>query len=146
MTDKYKTIEILLVEDNEDDVELTREALADSKLKNNLNVVNDGVAATDYLFKRSPYENATTPDLILLDLNMPRKNGREVLEEIKAHEQLNRIPVIVMTTSRSDEDILSAYSLHANCYVTKPLNFESFIGIVKSIEDFWFTIVELPKK
>ena len=105
MTDKYKTIEILLVEDNEDDVELTREALADSKLKNNLNVVNDGVAATDYLFKRSPYENATTPDLILLDLNMPRKNGREVLEEIKAHEQLKRIPVIVMTTSRSDEDI-----------------------------------------
>lgn len=139
-------IEILLVEDNPGDVRLTQEALKEAKVRNSLHVVEDGVAAMDFLFRRGEYANAPRPDLILLDLNLPRKDGREVLEEIKQDSQLMRIPVVVLTTSRAEEDILRSYNLHANCYVTKPVDLEQFITIVKSIEDFWLTIVRLPEE
>jgi chemotaxis family two-component system response regulator Rcp1 len=138
-------IEILLVEDSPGDVELTREALADAKVSNNLSVVGDGVEAMAFLRKEEPYAAAPTPDLILLDLNMPRKDGREVLEEIKADQALRRIPVVVLTTSQAERDILASYNLHANCYVTKPVDLTQFIGVVRSIEDFWLTVVKLPR-
>lgn len=139
-------IEILLVEDNPGDVRLTREALKDAKVLNTLHVVEDGVSALDFLYRRPPYADAPKPDLILLDLNLPRKNGREVLAEIKADDRTRMIPVVVLTTSNAEEDVLRAYNLHANCYITKPVDFAQFTNIVRTIEDFWLTIVTLPPK
>lgn len=137
-------IEILLVEDNPADVRLTREALKEEKLYNNLNVVTDGVEAMAYLRREGQYAQAPRPDLILLDLNLPRKDGREVLEEVKADPDLKVIPVVVLTMSKSDEDIVRSYRLHANCYVTKPVDLGQFLTVAKSIQDFWLTIVRLP--
>jgi len=139
-------IEILLVEDNPADVRLTREALREEKIHNNLNVVNDGVEAMAYLRRQGAYANAVRPDLILLDLNLPRKDGREVLSEIKNDKNLKCIPVVVLTVSNAEADILKTYNLHANCYITKPLDLEQFSKVVKSIQDFWLTIVKLPPK
>ncbi|HEY9632718.1 MAG TPA: response regulator [Coleofasciculaceae cyanobacterium] len=140
----FRMLEILLVEDDAGDIDLTEEALEESKLQINLNVVRDGVEAIAYLRREGEYANAISPDLILLDLNLPRKDGREVLQEIKTDDNLKYIPVVVLTTSDTDEDILGAYSLGANCYVNKPLGMEEFTQIVQAIEDFWFTIVKLP--
>lgn len=139
-----KLIEILLVEDNPGDVRLTREALRDGKVKNNLHVAVDGVEAMAFLRREGPYSTAPRPDLILLDLNLPKKNGREVLAEIKSDPELLRTPVVVLTTSRDEQDVLKAYEYHANCYITKPVDLEQFLAVVRSIEDFWFTIVRLP--
>ena len=138
-------VEILLVEDNPADVRLTIEGLKEGKVKNNLSVVENGVEALAFLRKQGKYADAVRPDLVLLDLNMPKKDGREVLAEIKADEQLRHIPVVVLTTSKAEQDILKAYSLHANCYITKPVDLDQFISVVESIEDFWFTIVKLPR-
>ena len=118
----------------------------ESKVKNNLNVANDGVQAMEYLRKEGQYKKAIRPDLVFLDLNMPRKDGRQVLKDIKSDKMLRQIPVVIMTTSRDEQDILESYDLQANCYITKPLDFEQFIKVVKTIEDFWFTVVQLPKK
>jgi CheY-like chemotaxis protein len=147
MTINSRAIEILLVEDNPGDVNLTRIALADfpgetlreREIEVNLSVVADGVEAMNFL-----HERTILPDLILLDWNLPRKDGREVLIEIRADERLQRIPTIVLTTSQAQEDIIKAYNLHANCYITKPVDFHKFVHIIQSIEEFWFTIVELP--
>lgn len=144
MREVGRPIEILLVEDNPGDVRLTREALADNKIRNTLHVVADGVQALAFLRKQGKHANAPRPNLILLDLNLPKKDGREVLAEIKGNGDLRRIPVVVLTTSGAEEDILKAYDLNANCYVTKPVNLDSFIKVVKSIQSFWVTIVELP--
>ncbi|MBX9257877.1 response regulator [Desmonostoc muscorum CCALA 125] len=137
-------IEVLLVEDNPGDALLTRIALEDSKISIHLNVVEDGVEAMAFLRKQEKYVNAAHPDIVLLDLNLPKKDGREVLAEIKADENLKRIPVVVLTTSQAEEDIIKAYNLSANCYITKPVDFDQFVKIVKSIENFWFAIVKLP--
>lgn len=137
-------IEILLVEDNPGDVDLAREALENSKIRNTLSVVGDGEEALDFLHCRGKYAAARRPDLILLDLNLPRKSGREVLAEIKADEYLKRIPVVILTVSKDEEDILQSYNLHANCYITKPIDLHQFLRVVKAIEDFWLTIVKLP--
>jgi chemotaxis family two-component system response regulator Rcp1 len=137
-------INILLVEDNVADVRLTQEAMRESKLINRLDVTSDGVAALQYLRKEGEYKEAERPDLILLDLNLPRKDGRELLEEIKKDEYLKSIPVVVLTTSESELDILKSYNLHANCYITKPVELDKFLTIVQYIEQFWFTIVKLP--
>ena len=137
-------IEILLVEDSPSDIDLTREALEDTRVANNLSVVTDGVEALAFLRREGRYAEAPHPDLILLDLNLPKKDGREVLAEIKADPNLRRIPVVVMTSSDDEKDILAAYNLHVNCYVTKPVDLDQFIGVVKSIEHFWFSIVKLP--
>ena len=142
----FKIIDILLVEDNSGDARLAKEALKESKIKNQLYIVNDGMAAIDFLFKKNDYKDAPRPDLIILDLNLPKKDGCEVLAEVKADEDLKRIPVVVLTISKAEEDILKTYNLHANCYITKPLNFDKFIEVIKSIEDFWLTVVELPTK
>jgi chemotaxis family two-component system response regulator Rcp1 len=139
-----RPVEILLVEDNEGDVRLTREALREGHLRNNLHVVGDGERALDFLFRRGEYANVPRPDLILLDLNLPRRDGREVLAEIKRDASLKRIPVVVLTTSRAEEDLVRMYDLHANCFITKPVDFDQFIQVVKTIENFWFTIVVLP--
>ncbi|MBN1568144.1 MAG: response regulator [Acidobacteria bacterium] len=139
-------IEILLVEDNPGDVELTREALETAKISNRLHVVEDGSDATDFLFRRGKYSDAPEPDIVLLDLNLPVKDGRQVLSEIKADPELAKIPIVVLTTSQADEDILRAYQLHANCYITKPVDFNQFLRIVNAIEEFWLSIVKLPKK
>ena len=139
-------IEILLIEDNPGDVRLTKEALRDSKVINNLSVVSDGVQALEFLHREGRYADAVRPDVILLDLNLPRKDGREVLEEIKADPDLKRIPVVVITSSSSEEDVLRSYNLHANCYISKPVDLEQFIAVVRSIEDFWMGIVKLPPK
>lgn len=139
-------IEILLVEDNRADARLTMEALKDSKVSNNLTVIDDGVEALAYLRGEGRYVGTCRPDLILLDLNLPRKDGREVLAEIKSDPDLKMIPVVVMTVSKAEEDILRSYSLHANCYVTKPVDFDKFVGVIKTIEDFWLTIVKLPPR
>ncbi|MBF0180842.1 MAG: response regulator [Magnetococcales bacterium] len=141
-----KPVEILLVEDSPGDVELTREALADSKLLNRLNVVEDGEQAMSYLRREGIYASATRPDVVLLDLNLPRKDGREVLEEIKADPALKAIPVVILTTSQAEEDILRTYQLHANCYITKPVDLNQFFAVVKSVENFWFSVVKLPPK
>jgi two-component system, chemotaxis family, response regulator Rcp1 len=141
-----KVIEVLLVEDNMADVRLTQEALKDSKVRLNLSVAEDGVVAMDYLRRRGSFGNVAKPDLILLDLNLPRKDGRETLAEIKADETLKQIPVVILTTSESEEDIVKTYKMHANCYVTKPVDFDRFREIVRQIEDFWFTVVKLPQK
>jgi len=137
-------IEILLVEDNRGDVELTRESLEVSKVFTHLNVVGDGVEAMAFLRRQREYAQAPRPDLILLDLNLPKKSGQEVLAEIKQDPQLRRIPVVILTTSAAEQDIVRAYDLHANAYVTKPVDLDQFILIVNSIEDFWLTIVKLP--
>ena len=139
-----KPIEVLLIEDSPGDVRLTKEALKEGKILNNLNVVNDGVEAMGFLKKEGEYQISPTPDLILLDLNMPKKDGREVLAEIKADTKLKSIPVVILTTSSAEEDILKSYDLHANCYITKPVDLDQFIKVVKSINDFWLNIVELP--
>ncbi len=137
-------IEILLVEDNPGDIRLTREALRDGKIYNNLYVARDGVEAMAFLRKTDQYTQAPRPDLILLDLNLPRKDGHEVLAEVKTDENLRRIPVVILTTSQAEEDIIKTYDLHVNCYITKPVDLDQFVKIVKSIEDFWLTIVKLP--
>ena len=139
-----KQVEILLVEDNPADVRLIREALKESKILNNLSVVEDGVEAMDFLRKKGKYASSVRPDLILLDLNLPRKNGREVLAEVKSDEKLKRIPVVIMTVSDDEKDILISYNSHANCYIKKPLDFDQFNQVVQAIENFWFTIVCLP--
>ena len=139
-----RPVEFLLVEDNPGDVRLTREALKDSKVRNNLNVLGDGISALAYLRRDSPYENALRPDIILLDLNLPKMDGREVLSKIKADPALRRIPVVVITSSEAEQDILRTYDLHVNCYVTKPVDLDQFIKVVQSIESFWLTIVQLP--
>ena len=138
-------IEILLVEDNPSDIRLTQEALKESKLKNVLHVVEDGEEALAFLYRRGPYAHAPKPDLILLDLNLPNLDGREVLGQIKQDPALNHIPVVVLTTSEAGEDIMKSYQLYANCYITKPIDLEQFIKVVNAIEDFWLTIVKLPK-
>lgn len=137
-------VEVLLVEDNPGDAQLTKIALEESKISVNLNVVEDGVEAMAFLRKQEKYINMPQPDIILLDLNLPKKDGREVLAEIKADQLLKRIPVVVLTTSEAEEDIIKAYNLAANCYISKPVDFDQFVKIVQSIEDFWFTIVKLP--
>ena len=139
-----RPIEILLVEDNPGDIRLTKEAFKEGKLKNHLNVVEDGKEAISFLKKEGQYADAPRPDLILLDLNLPKKDGREVLSEIKVDKNLKRIPVVILTTSKAEEDILKTYNHHANCYITKPVDMDQFINVVKYIEDFWFTIVRLP--
>lgn len=137
-------IEILLVEDNLGDARLTQEAMREARVSNRMSHVRDGVEAMAFLRREGAYAGAPRPDLILLDLNLPRKDGREVLDEIKHDERLRRIPVVVLTVSQADEDILRAYNLNANCYITKPVDLEQFIKVVRSIEDFWLTIVRLP--
>jgi len=139
-----KPINILLVEDSPGDARLAQEALKDSKLINELFTVSDGMEAMDFLYKRGKYVKAVHPDLILLDLNLPKKDGREVLKEIKLDENLKKIPVVILTISKAEVDILKSYNLHANCYITKPLDLDQFIHVVKSIEEFWLTIVKLP--
>ena len=141
-----RRIDILLVEDNPGDVRLTREALRDSKVCNRLTVVTDGVEALAYLRQEGPYAGVVRPDLILLDLNLPRKDGRQVLAEIKADPKLDCVPVVVLTTSEAEEDILKAYQLKANCYVAKPVGLDSFLKVVHSIEGFWLEIVKLPSR
>ena len=141
-----KPIEILLIEDNPGDVRLTKEVLKEGKVRNNLQVVGDGVEAMAYLHRENSYTKAPRPDLILLDLNIPKKDVREVLQEIKADHQLKRIPVVVLTTSDADEDILKSYNLSANCYITKPVDLDQFISVIRSVEAFWLTIVTLPTR
>ena len=141
-----RTIDILMVEDDPGDVRLTREALKGSKLLHSLNVVEDGVAALDYLRRIAPYQDAVRPDLVLLDLNLPRKDGREVLAAMKQDPALRAIPVVILTTSQAEEDVLRAYNLNANCYVTKPVDFDQFMRIVRTIEEFWLNVVTLPPK
>ena len=139
-----KPIEILLVEDNPGDVRLTKEALNEGKVLNKLHVVEDGVEALAFLNREGRYADVSRPELILLDLNLPKKDGRDVLAEIKANGDLRRIPVVVLTTSRSEEDILKSYDLNANCYITKPVDLDQFFSVVKSINEFWLSIVKLP--
>ncbi len=141
---QVNAVEILLVEDNPGDVRLTQEALKESKIRNNLSIVKDGVDALAFLRREGIYQNAPRPDIILLDLNLPRKDGREVLHEIKEDDILKRIPVVILTTSDDEHDILVSYNLHANCYITKPVDLAQFVRIIKNIEDFWLTIVRLP--
>jgi CheY-like chemotaxis protein len=141
---RAEPIEILLVEDSPDDASLTIEALRDGRVHNRISVVEDGVEAMAYLRRDGPYRDAPRPDLILLDLNLPRKSGREVLAEVKQDPDLRRIPVVVMTSSDDEKDILAAYNLYVNCYVTKPVDLDQFIRVVKTIEHFWFSIVKLP--
>jgi len=140
-----KEVEILLVEDNPGDVRLTIEALKDGKISNHLNVASDGEIALAFLRRQGQYAQAPRPDLILLDLNLPKKDGREVLKEIKQEKDLKRIPVVILTTSTAEKDIIKTYDLHANCYINKPVDFDQFTSVVKSIEDFWFTVVKLPR-
>lgn len=140
-----RPVEILLVEDSPGDIRLTMEALKESRIVNNLHVAIDGVEATDFLLKNGTFRDAPTPDLILLDLNLPKKTGFEVLAEIKSSKVLKVIPVVVLTTSQSERDILQSYELYVNCFVSKPVEFDSFFKVIRNIEDFWFTIVRLPK-
>ena len=139
-----RPIDILLVEDNLGDIDLAREALGMGKLHNSLYVVQDGVAAMDFLRKNGKYANSPRPDLIILDLNLPKKDGRQVLAEIKVDEDLKRIPVVILTTSCAEEDVLKSYNLHANCYISKPIDMKQFLHVVQSIEEFWLSIVVLP--
>ncbi|WP_416902295.1 response regulator [Micromonospora echinospora] len=144
--DGRSPIEVLLVEDDPGDVLMTQEAFEEHKLRNRLTVVSDGTEALAYLRREGQYADVVTPDLILLDLNLPRRDGREVLEEIKKDEALCRIPVVVLTTSQADEDILRSYQLHANAYVTKPVDFERFISVVRQIDEFFVSVVKLPPR
>ncbi|MEA3281231.1 MAG: response regulator [Euryarchaeota archaeon] len=141
----FDTVEILLVEDNPGDVRLTQEVLKDGKVQNNMQVVKDGVDAIAFLRQTGEYAGAPRPDIILLDLNLPKKDGREVLADIKADPDLKNIPVVVLTTSSAEQDIFRSYDLHANCYITKPVDLDQFIRVIRSIEDFWLTIVKLPR-
>lgn len=141
-----RPVEVLLVEDNPGDVRLTQEAFKDGRLLVNIHVAVDGVEAMDFLNRRGKFANAPRPELILLDLNLPRKNGREVLSEIKADPELKRVPVIIMTTSKAEQDIHRAYNLNANCYIAKPVELDEFLNVVRSIEDFWLSIVTLPRE
>jgi two-component system, chemotaxis family, response regulator Rcp1 len=145
-TAEVRPIEILLVEDSPSDAEFTAEALKEAKVRNHLSLVEDGVQAMEFLRHQGRYSKAPRPDLIMLDLNLPRKDGREVLAELKADDQLKLIPVVVLTTSRAEEDVLRAYQLHANCYITKPVDFQQFLNVVRSIESFWLFIVTLPPR
>ena len=142
--DQGSPIEILLVEDSPSDTELTLEALKDFKVRNHVSVVEDGVQAMEFLRRQGPYAQAPRPDLIMLDLNLPRKDGREVLADIKRDDLLKTIPIVVLTTSRADQDILHAYQLNANCYINKPVDFNQFLEVVRSIESFWLFVVTLP--
>lgn len=149
MTEKGRAcrpIEILMVEDNPGDVRLTIEALKEGKVRNNLHTVADGEEAMKFLRRQDTHAQAPRPDLVLLDLNLPKKNGREVLAEIKDDPDLKRIPVVILTVSEAEQDIIKSYNLHANCYITKPVNLEQFIQVVRSIEDFWLSIVMLPPR
>jgi len=139
------SIEVLLVEDNPGDVRLTQEVFKETKIRNNLHIITDGLEVMPFLRQEGKYGNVPRPDLILLDLNLPKKDGRELLAEIKNDPALRHIPVVILTTSRADEDILNSYDLHVNCYITKPVDLEQFIKVVKGIEDFWLTIVKLPR-
>lgn len=141
----FRPIEILLVEDSAPDARLAIEALKEAKVKNRVTVVEDGVEAMDFLYCRGKFSDCPRPDLILLDLNLPRKDGRQVLKEIKEDSRLRRIPVVVLTTSKAEEDILKAYDLHANCYITKPVDFGQFMEVVHQIQGFWLTVVALPE-
>ena len=141
---KGRSVEILLVDDNPGDVRLTLEAFKEGKLTNTVSVAGDGVEAMEFLRRQGKFVSAVRPDLILLDLNMPKKDGREVLEEIKSDPQLRRIPVVVLTTSKAEGDILKSYDLHVNCYIQKPVDYNEFIKVLRLIEDFWFTAVVLP--
>ncbi len=141
-----RPVEILLVEDSPGDVRLTQENFRDSKIRNNLWVVNDGEEAMDFLRRQGKYVSAVRPNLIVLDLNLPKIDGHEVLAQIKADEELKRIPVVILTNSKAEEDVLRTYNLHANCYITKPLGLEQFTKVVQSIEDFWLTMVRLPPR
>ena len=143
-TDQGHPIEILLVEDSPSDTDLTLEALKDFKVRNHVSVVEDGVLAMQFLRRQGPYAQAPRPDLIMLDLNLPRKDGREVLAEIKSDDSLKTIPIVVLTTSRAEQDILCAYQLNANCYINKPVDFNQFLEVVRSIESFWLFVVTLP--
>ncbi|MFH1314360.1 MAG: response regulator [Candidatus Eisenbacteria bacterium] len=139
-----RPVDILLVEDSPGDVRLAKEVLKEAKVSNNLHVVANGVDALAFLRREGRYSDAVRPDLILLDLNLPRKDGREVLSEIKTDDNLKMIPVVILTVSKAEEDIVKAYNLHANCYITKPIDLNQFLRIIKSIEDFWLTVVTLP--
>lgn len=143
---EIRPVEILLVEDNPGDVRLTELALKENRIVNNLHVAMDGVEALQFLYREGQYADAPEPDVILLDLNLPKKDGREVLAEIKADDTLKHIPVVVLTTSDADDDILHMYNMHANCYITKPVDLDRFIEVVHNIEGFWFSIVKLPPK
>jgi chemotaxis family two-component system response regulator Rcp1 len=141
-----RPIEILMVEDNPGDVRLTVEALKEGKVRNNFHTVEDGVEAMAFLRRQGRYAEAPRPDLILLDLNLPKMNGREVLAEIKEDPELRRIPVVILTVSKAEQDILKSYNLHTNCYITKPVDLDQFLEVVKSIENFWLTVVMLPPR
>jgi len=143
---KFNPIDILVVEDNIGDARLIKEVLNEHKIFNSLFIVNDGVEAMNFLLKKGKYNDSPKPDLIILDLNLPKKDGREVLAEIKGNNDLKSIPVVIMTISQAETDILKSYNLHANCYITKPIDLDQFIKVVKSIEEFWFSIVKLPTK
>ena len=140
-----KPVEILMVEDNPGDVRLAQEALAEGKIHNSLYVVRDGVEAMDFLKQRNGYADAPRPDIILLDLNLPKKSGMEVLQEVKGDDSLKSIPVVVLTSSESQEDVARSYGLHANCYVTKPVDLDQFLLVVRTLEEFWLSIVKLPR-
>ncbi|MFK8104542.1 MAG: response regulator [Saprospiraceae bacterium] len=144
MIKKHRAVNILLIEDNPGDVRLTQEAFKESKVAITLSVTMDGVEAIKFLKKEDQYSNEQTPDLILLDLNLPKRDGREVLQEIKTDDQLKRIPVVVLTTSNAEQDILKSYNLHVNCYINKPVDFDKFFDIIQKIEDFWLTTAILP--
>ena len=139
-------VEILLVEDNETDVLIAREALKEARVVNNLHIVDNGEDAVAFLHRDPPYEDAPRPDLVLLDWNLPRRSGQEVLQDIKTNEDLKRIPVVILTTSQAEEDILKAYGLHANSYVTKPLDFDAFRRVLRAMEQFWLCVVKLPQR
>ncbi len=144
LAEAVRPIEVLLVEDDEGDVLMTREALEEGKVLNRLNVVGDGVEAVSYLRRDGDYADAVRPDLVLLDLNLPKRDGRQVLEEIKADPDLRRIPIVVLTTSEAEEDVLRSYDLHANAYVTKPVDFERFVEVIRQIDEFFISVVRLP--
>jgi CheY-like chemotaxis protein len=146
MIESLTVVDVLLVEDDPGDVLLIREAFEYNKVRNALHVASDGVDALDFLYRRNGHEDAPRPDLVLLDLNLPRKDGREVLEEVKADPDLRSIPIVVLTTSEAEEDILRSYDLHANAYVTKPVDFDRFIEVVRLIDDFFVTVVKLPQR
>jgi CheY-like chemotaxis protein len=141
-----KPVEILLIEDNAGDIRLTIDALKDGRVLNNVNIVRDGEEAMDYLKKRGKYTDSSLPDIILLDLNLPKMNGLQVLQEIKNNADLKRIPVVILTSSAADEDVIKAYDNHVNCYIRKPIEFDSFMEVIKKIEDFWLSLVKLPNQ
>jgi chemotaxis family two-component system response regulator Rcp1 len=141
-----KAIEILLIEDNAGDIRLTIDALKDGKILNNVNIVKDGEEAMDYLKKQGKYPDSLLPDIILLDINLPKMNGLQVLHEIKNNVDLKKIPVVILTSSTADEDVINAYDNHVNCYIRKPVDLDSFMEVIKKIEDFWFSLVKLPSQ